>query len=189
VIGTALVGLAVLPSVGDAVNAAMKPGLGRMFAVEHAAVGCRVVSVIDGDTVTLWCPGRAPERARLMGFDTPELFRPRCPREAHLALRAKWHLRLMLWRGGRLTVVRRGHDRYGRALVALAIDDVPVMREMIDAGLARPYGGGARAGWCGQADAGAGAPERPGGWLSVMPAEQRSSASLSIAVRGQGNGI
>jgi endonuclease YncB( thermonuclease family) len=173
VIAAALLGLVVLPSVGDAVSAAMRPALGGSFGGSRAAaVGCRVISVVDGDTVTLWCPGRAPERARLTGFDTPELFRPRCLREAQMALRATWHLRLMLWRGERLTVVRRGYDRYGRALVGLAVDGVPVMREMLAAGLARPYEGGPRAGWCGGGDTPGAMSDRPGRWQSAVPGDR-----------------
>ncbi len=147
VLGAALLGLAVLPSVGDAVNAAMRPGFGGMFS-GGTPDSCRVVSVIDGDTVTLWCPGRAPERARLVGFDTPELFSPGCAWEAQQALRAKWQLRMLVWTAGDLRVVRHGQDRYDRALVALLLDGTPVARTMIEAGLARPYEGGRRAGWC-----------------------------------------
>lgn len=148
VIVAALLGLAVLPSVGDAIDAALKPGLGGMFGGGSPDVGCRVPSVIDGDTVTLWCPGQSPVRARLVGFDTPELFSPNCAWEAQQALKAKWRLRLLIWDADDLLVVRKGRDRYGRALVALGLDGVPVARSMIETGLARPYHGGRRAGWC-----------------------------------------
>ncbi len=147
VFGAALLGLAVLPSVGDAVNAAMRPGLAGMFGGD-AAESCRVVSVVDGDTVTLWCPGQVPARARLVGFDTPELFSPRCAWEAQQALRAKWRLRLLIWTAADVQVMPRGYDRYDRVLVTMMLDGRPVARTMVEEGLARRYDGGRRAGWC-----------------------------------------
>jgi micrococcal nuclease len=128
-----------LPHVGDAVS-------GWRTA---PTAGCRVVSVIDGDTVSLWCPGTGTERARLTGFDAPELFSPECPAEAAKALAATWALRTTLWTADEVTVRRQGTDRYGRALVDLRADGVPVGRGLIASGLARPYDGGRRAGWCG----------------------------------------
>ncbi len=118
------------------------------LAVPRAAEGCRVLSVTDGDTLRLHCPARGIERARLTGFDTPEIFSPGCPGELLRGLRATWALRVMLWRAERISLVRQGEDRYGRALVFAAVDDVPVARRMIAAGHARAYGGGRRDGWC-----------------------------------------
>ncbi|WP_209425859.1 thermonuclease family protein [Pararhodobacter sp. SW119] len=135
----ALLALAGLPQVADAIS-------GWRTA---PSAGCRVVSVIDGDTVSLWCPGTGTERARLVGFDAPELFSPQCPTEAAKALAATWALRKALWTADEVTVRRLGTDRYGRALVDLRADAVPVGRGLIAAGLARPYDGGRRAGWCG----------------------------------------
>lgn len=135
----ALLALAALPQLGDAVS-------GWWTA---PTAGCRVVSVIDGDTVSLWCPQTGTERARLMGFDAPELFSPQCPAEAAKALAATWALRTTLWTAGEVTVRRHGTDRWGRALVDLRADGVPVGRGLIEAGLARPYEGGRREGWCG----------------------------------------
>ena len=40
------------------------------------ANGCRLVKVIDGDTLVLACDGFGVFRARLVGFDTPEIFTP-----------------------------------------------------------------------------------------------------------------
>jgi hypothetical protein len=67
-----LLALGGLPQVADAISG------WRTAPTE----GCRVVSVIDGDTVSMWCPGTGAERARLTGFDAPELFSPQCPAEA-----------------------------------------------------------------------------------------------------------
>lgn len=140
VIGTAALLLVLLPFAADGVNAALGP---------KGATGCRVLRVVDGDTVTLWCPGAAPTRARLTGYDAPEVSSPGCAAELAAGLAATWALRRMLWQAETLTVTRRGQDRYGRALVALTLDGRPLAPAMIAAGHGRPYDGGRRAGWCG----------------------------------------
>ncbi len=139
--------LGLLPHVADALSGVTLPPLGN--SLSPSASGCRVVEIVDGDTVTLACPGRPPERARLTGFDTPELFSPKCRDEKDSALRAKRHLGRVIGGAEHLGVVRQGHDRYGRVLVGLSVDGRPVATEMISAGLARAYDGGRRAGWCG----------------------------------------
>ena len=63
VLALSLAGLGALPRVAEALNGALVE-LG-------GGAGCRVVEVVDGDTVTLACAGRPTERARLTGFDTP----------------------------------------------------------------------------------------------------------------------
>ena len=69
VIGLALFGIFILPTIADLTNAAMKPVL--------AADGsCRILRVVDGDTVTLMCAEEGMQSARLLGFDTPEKFSP-----------------------------------------------------------------------------------------------------------------
>ncbi len=140
VIVAAGMGIVFLPAVVDAVNA---------FARRvPAGQACRVVRVIDGDTVTLWCPARGAERARLDGFDAPELFSPSCVSELAAAWRAKWQLRWLIWTADEVGTVRTGTDRYGRALVDLFVGGQNVARPMIAGGYARPYGGGRREGWC-----------------------------------------
>lgn len=132
--------LLILPYAADALAGLARPG--------EAGAGCRVVQVVDGDTVGLWCPVRGYERARLLGFDTPELFSPSCVGEFLDAAKAKWRLRLLVWTAGEVRTVRSGEDRYGRALVSLFLDGADVRHEMIGTGHARPYSGGERQGWC-----------------------------------------
>ena len=141
VIVASVLGLLLLPSFADAVSAALKPAL-------RGATGCRVVQVVDGDTVTLWCNG-GPERARVAGFDTPELFSPSCAGELAAALSAKWRLRWLLWTASEVVVVKEGRDRYDRALVAVFTDGTNISHRMIADGHARSYDGGQRASWCG----------------------------------------
>lgn len=131
--------LVVLPWAAD--------GLGLTTGA-RSLEGCRVARVIDGDTLSLWCPGRGIERVRLLGFDTPELTSPGCPAEFAAALAATWHLRRLLLGAEVLSVRLGGLDRYGRRLATLGLDGQPLAQAMIAAGHARPYGGAARGGWC-----------------------------------------
>lgn len=142
-----LAGLGALPRVAEALNGVTLPPL---VSAPSSSAECRVVEVVDGDTVTLSCPGRQAERARLIGFDTPELFSPQCASERASAMQAKLHLATLIREADRLDVVNHGRDRYDRALVAMSVDGRPVASQMIDAGLARSYEGGQRKGWCGR---------------------------------------
>jgi micrococcal nuclease len=138
---TAGLGLIVLPYGADMVTAALK-------SVRSDAGICRVLVVVDGDTVKLVCSGRGVETARLMGFDAPEKFSPRCVAELVAAERATWALRGMIFHAKALALDRDGTDRYGRALVHLRLDGVDVARRMIREGYGRAYAGGLRGGWC-----------------------------------------
>lgn len=133
--------LVILPYGTDLVTAATKTAV--------AADGdCRVLTVVDGDTVTLACDGTGVERARLLGLDAPEKYSPKCAAELVAAERATWALRMMLLQAERLELTRDGEDRFGRTLVRLVADGEDVARRMIRAGHARAYGGGLRGSWC-----------------------------------------
>jgi micrococcal nuclease len=140
-IGLAVGGLVLIPTIADLVNAALRP-----IASDQGP--CRVIRVIDGDTVSLICPEDGMQSARLLGFDTPELYSPRCMAEFVAAQQASWALRTLIQRADRLELTHRGTDQYGRALVILQVNGVDVAREMIRAGHGRPYGGGLRGTWC-----------------------------------------
>ena len=134
--GLGVVALVALPQLGD-------------YAMSlRPVVGCRVTQVIDGDTVALGCPGEPAGRVRLLGFDTPEVFSPGCASEALAGALATQKLRGLVWTGGEIEAIFRGHDRYGRRLAELSIDGTSVAQSMIASGHARPYGGAARGGWC-----------------------------------------
>ncbi len=140
-IGLGLIALFILPAIADLINAAMKP----VVADDGT---CRILRVVDGDTVTLMCGEEGMESARLLGFDTPEKFSPKCTAEFLAAERAGWALRTMIQKADRLRVVREGADQYGRALVRLELDGQDVADLMIRAGHGRRYGGGPRGSWC-----------------------------------------
>ena len=127
----------ILPPVLDVVNGFVKP-----------AHGCRVVQVVDGDTVKMICPRSGYVSGRLLGFDTPELFSPQCASEWGRAVAATFYLRWRLYRAGTIIARPQGTDLYGRWLTQLTLDGVGADRLLIRAGLARAYDGGKREGWC-----------------------------------------
>jgi micrococcal nuclease len=110
---------------------------------------CRIIQVLDGDTIRLWCPSGGTEAIRLTGFDTPELFSPQCLSEHWAAQKATWAMRWMIHESGALELAfAKRRDRYERRLGALTLDGVALSDRLIGAGLARPYDGGRRQGWC-----------------------------------------
>jgi micrococcal nuclease len=141
VIGLAVAGLVLVPTVADLVNAAMKP-------VASAQGDCRIFRVVDGDTVSMVCPEDGMLSARLLGFDTPEKYAPKCLAEFVAAEKASWALRTLIQKANRLKLTQEGTDQYGRALVRLELDGVDVARLMIRDGHGRTYGGGLRGSWC-----------------------------------------
>jgi len=115
-------------------------------------VPARVVRVIDGDTLTveatIWLGQRLTVNARVRGIDTPELHGA-CEREKVMAEAARSALaRMAEARAVRLTNIANGKYA-GRVLADIETDDgTDVAAYMLATGLARPYDGRARAGWC-----------------------------------------
>jgi endonuclease YncB( thermonuclease family) len=142
VLGLAVAGLVLVPTVADLVNAAMKP-------VASDQGTCRIFRVVDGDTVSLICPEDGMMSARLLGFDTPEKYAPKCVDEFVAAEQASWALRTMIQKADRIGLTQDGTDQYGRALVRLTLDGQDVARLMVQAGHGRVYGSGPRGSWCG----------------------------------------
>lgn len=101
------------------------------------------ISVYDGDTIRL-----GSERIRIVGLDTPEYGnKARCRAEALAAEQAKQELQRLL-AAGNVVLYRQGTDRYDRTLARVTVDGRDVAPALIAMGLARPYDGGRRAGWC-----------------------------------------
>ncbi len=137
VIWTTLALYLVFGTVGDAAM-----GLGK------GTTQCKLVAVIDGDTVTIWCGGTTFERTRLTGFDTPEIFSPKCASERWAGLRATLALKGALWAADRIAIFPSGRDRYDRVLARLTVDGRSIGNDLIARDLAWPYSGGARRSWC-----------------------------------------
>lgn len=131
------VAIIVLPAVADVANGLLKP---------HE--GCRVIGVVDGDTVRMYCPAAGVVRGRIIGYDTPEIFSPGCTFEWAKGIAATFHLRWQLWTASQISARPRGSDRYGRRLTFLTVDGEGVARPLVEKGLAHWYDGGIRRSWC-----------------------------------------
>lgn len=115
-----------------------------------------VVAVIDGDTLAvrarIWPSHEVETRVRLKGIDAPEI-RGHCEHERALARAARNFLAALV-EPARHAFVLRLHDvrwdKYGGRVVARVenAEGIDIGRALIDNGLARPYDGAARQGWC-----------------------------------------
>lgn len=121
--------------------------LGTMFATGASAerIDPASIRVIDGDTIVLH-----GQTVRLVGFDTPETWKPECDFERVLGQHATDRLVELVSSGRGVDVMMLpGRDRYNRDLGRLFIGNVDVSEILTTEGLARPYEGGQREGWCG----------------------------------------
>ncbi|WP_184566897.1 thermonuclease family protein [Sulfitobacter undariae] len=102
------------------------------------------IRVVDGDTIAL-----GAHNIRLMGFDTPETYRAKCTFERNRGDAATKRLRNLVNGANTLDVRLTGRrDKFGRGLGGLYVDGRDVGALLIEEGLARPYHGGTRQGWC-----------------------------------------
>lgn len=121
---------------------AQAPERARSFSKCHTGGG--INCVVDGDT--FWIDG---EKIRIADIDTPETHPPRCAEEARLGNAATDRLQALLNQGGfELKSIDRDTDRYGRKLRIVERNGQSLGDVLVSEGLARPYGGGPRAGWC-----------------------------------------
>jgi endonuclease YncB( thermonuclease family) len=111
-----------------------------------------VIKTIDGDTfevrVHLWPGLELTTRVRLRGIDAPEL-KASCAQELRLAEAATEALRGLLSEG-EVTIYNVGPDKYqGRVVADAATRRTPNLSSaLLAGGVARPYDGGHRSGWC-----------------------------------------
>ena len=139
-------GLPTPVSTGETTTGAFPPDSASrnapVFGLCH--VGGGINCVVDGDTI--WMDGR---KIRLAEIDAPETHPSRCPAEADLGNRATLRLQQLL-NAGPITLepVGRDEDRYGRKLRILMRHGASLGEILASEGLARPYQGGPRAGWC-----------------------------------------
>lgn len=91
----------------------------------------KVVSVADGDTITLLLPGKQQEKVRLEGIDCPEKRQP-------FGTRAKQFTSKLVF-GKEVSIKRYETDRYGRTIGRVYIDGKCLNKELLKAGLAWHY--------------------------------------------------
>lgn len=124
------------------------PGDGQADA--RPSVIADVVSVHDGDTIIVdaypW-PGMTIRiNVRVRGIDSPEIM-GKCEAEQKAAIIARDRMAELVQGGLRLENITLG--KYAGRVVADAISSKGIVGEiLIREGLARPYNGGKRAGWC-----------------------------------------
>lgn len=106
----------------------------------------------DGDTLYAIAAGFPPELAeisiRVRGIDAPEI-RGKCVSEKAAAIEVRDYVRALV-AAGEIDVAEVEWDKYGgRVLATVLVDGRDLGELLIAHGLARPYDGGARQGWCG----------------------------------------
>lgn len=113
----------------------------------------QVLKVHDGDSFSgeaaIWPGQRVAVSIRIRGIDTPEM-RSKCAAERQMARQARDELaRLLTGEGGIELRNIGGGKYYGRVLADVRLGDgADLAAEMLQARLARPYGGRKRAAWC-----------------------------------------
>lgn len=119
-------------------------------------VAARLLGVIDGDTIIvrarIWLGQDVETRLRLDGVDAPELT-GRCDRERRAATAARNLIRA-LGVDGRVILRDIQYGKYAGRVVARVETPAGVdfTDALLQAGLGRPYDGGRRRPWCGEAD-------------------------------------
>jgi endonuclease YncB( thermonuclease family) len=103
-----------------------------LAAVAHPQQGrCRVVRVLDGDTVVVLDAAQQQHRVRLANIDAPESRQP-------FGARSKQALSGFVF-GRDVVLDVRGTDRYGRTIAVLRIEGRDVNLAMVEAGYAWMY--------------------------------------------------
>ena len=111
---------------------------------------CKVLRVVDGDTIDLnidlgfniWHRGRV----RMAGIDTPES-RTRIIEEKKLGLASKARLKELL-KGQKVSIqCTKEKGKFGRILADVMVGDTNINKQLIDEGHAREYQGGKKIPW------------------------------------------
>lgn len=118
-------------------------------------VPAELVEVIDGDTLRvrarIWLGQEITVLVRLRGVDTPEL-RGKCEREKQMARAAREFVSRAAASGPLMLSEISGGKYYGRVVATVSnAQGHSLAPLLLDAGLARAYGGARRGGWCGRA--------------------------------------
>ncbi len=111
-----------------------------------------VIKVLDGDTlevsIDVWLNQQVETKLRIIGIDTPEI-KDKCPSEKKKALEAHSEV-VRLINDSEVTIYNIRYGKYAGRVIAdvKTADGVDLADYMIEKGLARPYKGKKRKGWC-----------------------------------------
>ena len=116
----------------------------------------KVLRVIDGDTVEIEAdflppPLKPTLKLRILGVDTPEKkSRAKCASESRLAEKASMFTQKTISDGLIKKIQIKSWDKYGgRVLGDIIVDGQSLKDLLLSKGLAKPYDGGKKVGWCG----------------------------------------
>ncbi len=124
----------------------------RQLSTSPSRHVAQVLRTVDGDTfearVRVWPNMEVMTRVRLRGIDAPER-KASCAEEQRLAEAATVALAKLLRDGG-VTIFNISPDKYaGRVVADVATHKTAsVSSVLLELGMARPYEGGRRTGWC-----------------------------------------
>ncbi len=104
------------------------------------ALSGKVVSIADGDTITILDDNKKQHKIRLYGIDTPE-------KSQAFGKAAKKHTSNLVARK-RVQVTSYDTDKYGRTVGVVAVDGVNVNRSLIENGFAWQYRRYCKASFC-----------------------------------------
>ena len=99
-------------------------------ALSHALTG-KVISVADGDTITILDSSNRQHKIRLYGIDTPE-------KKQDFGKTAKKYT-ASLTAGKKIKVTAYDTDRYGRTVGVVEVNGLNVNRKLIESGYAWQY--------------------------------------------------
>jgi endonuclease YncB( thermonuclease family) len=151
--GSALTSTAGHPNSATALPPAVPAAASRAQFAIRAVHPADVLRVLDGDTfearVHVWPGLDVTTKVRLRGIDAPEL-KGKCSEERAKAEAARNALSAILAQG-EVGISQVGLDKFGGRVDATASTKTTpdVSTALLQAGLARSYDGGRRAGWCG----------------------------------------
>ena len=111
-----------------------------------------VRSIYDADTFRVTIDGwpdiiGKSMSIRVLGVDAPEM-RGKCQSEKLAARKSKQHTVELLRTAKVIKLTNMQRGKYFRILANVMIDGVSLADSLIKNGLARPYDGGKRGGWC-----------------------------------------
>lgn len=138
-----------LPPAASAAASAFSP---RRDVIQGPITG-EVLDILDGDTVAVrvhvWIGQTIETHVRIDGIDTPEI-KGKCEKERLMAQSAKQEIARLLASSGTINLFDIKLEKYAGRVLAKASNDqgVNIAEHMISKGLARPYAGAKRAGWC-----------------------------------------